>query len=444
MSQRGRLAPGANLTRPGVLVQSAAVALLALTAVGAGFAHAGIPRRLGSTPSEMKPPPLRVTTRDRGVGAGDIFIAPAGGRYAAGPEILTTTGRVVWFHRLVSGDVATDFRTQTYLGRPVLTWMQTQAGGLGAQDGPGGKAAVPADSVGYIYNDRYKQIATVHAGNGYALNFHEFLITPQNTAYILADTTRTADLTAMGGRPDQKVLDNLVQEIDIKTGRVLFEWDPIGHIPYTDSYQGLPSSADRPWDWLHLNAVHLDRNGSLLLSSRNTWTVYDVSRRTGHIEWQLGGRRSSFRMRAAPGQALDHAGKIFSWQHDPEAIGHDDYTVFDDESGGRQLCCSRAVTLHLDRAALTATLIASDYQPERKVARAMGNAETMADGSRFVGWGSLPDISEFSRAGKLVFNAVLPKGVDTYRAYLLPWHPHAGNASGSAGQAVRLASSVAQ
>jgi hypothetical protein len=39
-------------------------------------------------------------------------------------------------------------------------------------------------------------------------------------------------------------------------------------------------------------------------------------------------------------------------------------------------------------------------------------------------WGSLPYFSEFDASGNLVFNAHFPAGVNTYRAYLLPWHPY--------------------
>jgi hypothetical protein len=372
--------------------------------------------------TELAPPPLRVLRRHH-VGRGDIFIAPAGGRYAAGPEIVTKSGKVVWFHRLLGGDVATDFRTQTYRGRPVLTWLQSQFGGLGAQDGPGGSNLLASVGVGYIYNERYRQIGTVQAGNGYTTDFHELLITPHNTALILADKTTTVDLRSIGGRADQRVIENVVQEINIRTGRVLFQWNAAKHIPYSDSYQGFPSSAKRPWDWLHLNAVHFDRDGNLLVSSRNTWTVYKVNRRTGRIMWQLGGKRSSFTMRAARGQTLDRAGKIYSWQHDPEAIGHRNYTFFDDETSGRLLRCSRVVTVHLNLARRRATVIGSDYQPEGLVARVMGNAQPTKARNRFVGWGSLPYLSEFSRGGQLLYNAELPPGVATYRAYLLPWHP---------------------
>jgi hypothetical protein len=356
---------------------------------------------------------------------GDIFIAPAGGGYPAGPEIVTTTGKVVWFHRLPAGDVATDFRTQTYLGQPVLTWFQS--GGQGPQAGPGGPGgqAGPSGPSGtdYIYNDRYQQIATVKAGNGDATNFHEFLITPGNTALILADTVTTANLTSIGGPTDQRVIDGLVQEIDIKTGRVLFQWDSATHVPYADSYVPRPSSPSTPWDWFHINAVHLDTDGNLLVSSRNTWTIFKVNRHTGQIMWQLGGRHSSFSLRAAPGQVLDRDGKIFAWQHDPEVIGGGQYTFFDDESGGNLLGSSRVVTVRLDLATRVATLVHSDDQPEGQVAQVMGNAQTTPGGDLFVGWGGLPYISEFSPSGKLLFNAKLPAGVSTYRAYLLPWHP---------------------
>jgi arylsulfotransferase ASST len=379
----------------------------------------------GGSVTGTAPPPLTVLTRDTGGGAGDIFIAPAGGRYPAGPEIVTTSGKVVWFHRLPAGEVATDFRTQTYLGQPVLTWFQS--GGQGAHEGPGGQGGPPGPSgpagTDYVYNDRYRRIATVRAGNGDTANFHEFLITPWNTALITADTVTTANLTAIGGPADQQVVDGLVQEIDIKTGRVLFQWDSATHVPYADSYQPLPPSPSTPWDWFHINAVHLDTDGNLLVSSRNTWTIVKVNRHTGRIMWQLGGKHSSFTLRAAPGQTLDRDGKIFAWQHDPEAIGGGEYTVFDDESGGSLLGSSRVVTVRLDLATRVATLVHSDDQPERQVAPAMGNAQTTPAGDVFAGWGSLPYISEFSPSGKLLFNAELPAGVSTYRAYLLPWNP---------------------
>ena len=64
-----------------------------------------------------------------------------------GPEIISTTGKEIWFHALPVGEVATDFRTQTYEGKPVLTWWQ------------GPSFGAYSTGTDYIYNDRYQQIA---------------------------------------------------------------------------------------------------------------------------------------------------------------------------------------------------------------------------------------------------------------------------------------------
>ena len=128
-------------------------------------------------------------------GNGDIFISPFGdtSSYANGAEIINNAGHVIWFHPVPAGQEAADFRTQTYLGHPVLTWWQgTGLGGL-------------SSGTDYIYNDHYQQIATVQAGNGYSADGHEFLITPWNTALILRlhHRYRQPDLHRRPGGPGE-------------------------------------------------------------------------------------------------------------------------------------------------------------------------------------------------------------------------------------------------
>jgi hypothetical protein len=392
---------------PTWLRRSAVPIALSAGAVLAPAATAG-----ATTPTV--PPPVTILSSTGQGSPGDIFITPTGdsATYANGPEILTRDGKVVWFHAIPQGQTAADFRTQTYRGRRVLTfWQGTGLGGL-------------ASGIDYIYDDRYQPIATVHAGNGLSADGHEFLITPWNTALILAYTTATADLTTIGGSSDQTVIDGVVQEVDIRTGRVLFQWNSADHVPYSQSEAPLPASASTPWDWFHINAVHLDADGNLLIDARNTWTAYKVNRVSGQIIWQLGGKASSFTLRTAPGQSLDNAGEIFAWQHDPEHVGHDEYTLFDNESTGTpEFSVTRVVTVKLDPHSHVATLVASDDQPEGLLAASQGNAQTTRNGDLFVGWGSLPYFSEFDPSGQLLFNAQFPTGVNSYRAYLLPWQP---------------------
>ena len=140
----------------------------------------------------------------------------------------------------------------------------------------------------------------MRAGNGYVTDFHEFLITPWNTALITADTFATADLTSIGGPASQKVFDGIVEEIDIRTGKVLFQWNSADHVPYRDSHNPRPASAAMPWDWFHINAVHLDTDGNLLINSRYTWTTYKVNLHTGEIIWELGGKQSTFKLSGRP------------------------------------------------------------------------------------------------------------------------------------------------
>ena len=166
---------------------------------------------------------------------GDFFISPFGDQttYANGPEILDQQGNPVWFQAVPAGEEASDFRTQTYNDQPVLSWWQgTGLGGL-------------AQGTDYIYNNHYQQIATVKAENGLSADGHEFLITPQNTALILAYTTATADLSkSIGGAPtDQTVIDGVVQEINISTGQGPV---PVEQRPITSRTRSPSSRYPRP------------------------------------------------------------------------------------------------------------------------------------------------------------------------------------------------------
>ena len=407
---RGRPARG-GLRFPRLRLRAAAaVAAGGLATVAGG---AGCVRQTPHDASVSLAPPVMVLTRGAANGNGDIFLTPGGGGYPSGPEIISRTGKVIWFRPLPAGQLATDFRTQTYRGQPVLTWCQ-----LSGQ----GKQAKWTD---YIYNDRYRRIAKVTAGNGFATDYHEFLITPRNTALITATRPATAHLKSGRRSVSQAIVDDVVQEIDIGTGKVVFQWNTIGHVPFRDSELPRPGLATTPWDWFHINAVHLDTDGNLLINSRYTWTTYKVSRSTGKIIWQLGGKQSTFKLRAAPGQVLDRAGEIFAFQHDPEALGNGMYTFFDDEAAEFRslLSYSRAVTVKLNLASRVATLVKSVNQPEGLLARAQGNAQTTRNGDLFVDWGVLPYVSEFSPSGRLLLNVELPPGVSSYRAYRLPWHP---------------------
>ena len=202
--------------------------------------------------------------------------------------ILDDAGQLVWFHPLDTEGV-TDFRAQRYDGRPVLTWWRGKSE-LGVGDGHY-----------VIVDDAYREIATVSAGNGLTGDIHEFLITDRDTALITIYHELPADLSSIGGPKDGAILEGVVQELDIGTGRVLFEWHSAPEVELEESYAEVPKAekgeeADA-YDYFHINSVAEDEDGNFLVSARNTHAVYKISRARRKVMWRLGGKRSDYSAR---------------------------------------------------------------------------------------------------------------------------------------------------
>ncbi len=333
---------------------------------------------------------------------GGIFVAPQAGPVQRGPEILGPYGGLVWFKTVPKGESATDFKEQTYRGRPVLTWWQgTINGGVGTGEDK-------------IYDSSYRPVATVQAGNGLHADLHEFQMTSQNTALITAYYPVYWNTSGIkNGSPHDLVLDAVAQEIDIPTGLVLWQWDSLDHVPVTQSYQFAPPMAGHPWDYFHINAVSEPADGSILISARNTWAVYDVSHQTGAINWTLGGKASTFKM--GPNTP-------FMFQHDARMFGSDEITIFDDGAGPPIVHKrSRGITLRLDFAHKTASLLLQDEHQPGVLAEYEGSVEPMANGDDFVGWGGMPNITEFNSRGRPVFDARFVGQNSSYRAFRFRW-----------------------
>jgi hypothetical protein len=362
---------------------------------------------LGGSSADLAPPAITVLRRSGGTARGLIFIAPKFSSATAGPqgpEIIDDQGRPVFFHALAGGDQAADFRVQHYRGEPVLTWTQGQ--------GLGGVPVTP--TVDYIVDRSYRIVATVRAGNGLNADQHEFQITPEDTALIVIYNPIDYDLSPFGGPRNGRVVDGIVQEIDIGSGCVLFEWHSLDHVAIDESHVAVPASTDKaPYDYFHINAVSVDEDHNLLVDARNTWAVYKVERRNGQIISRLGGTRSDFTL---------GEGAQFAWQHNPEAVDRRTVRIFDNEAAPAVLPRSRVLWLRRDPRTHTATLIRSLEHPDGLSAASQGNSQALDRDHTFVGWGQTGRFSEFDPNGVLLFDANVPAGDDTYRAYRFSWH----------------------
>ncbi len=356
---------------------------------------------------ELQPPTVAVTTHVAGTTPGDIFLAPYSGPGQYGPMILDENGSLVYFKPLSpAGARAADFQVQQYEGQAVLTWWQDPL----LANGAGGAGEVIADSS-------YRQIAVVRAGNGYQADLHEFAITPQGVGLITVFDGIDCDLSVVGGARNAAVADTLLQEIDLRTGLVTYEWHSLDHVSLSDSYASARrASRTTPFDFFHINALDVQPDGELLVDARNTWAAYDVDPRTGEVRWELGGKQSSFAM--GPGANI-------AWQHDAQVQPDGAITFFDNGATPAVHRQSRAIELRLGPQPATATLVREQVHTAKPlVAGSQGNVQALADGAWMVGWGESPYLSEFGANGQLLLDAHLPASYESYRAYRLPWSGH--------------------
>ncbi len=348
---------------------------------------------------DLTPDRVRVAVPGRGRTApGSVFLAVKRGPGQDGPMIVDDRGRVVWFHPVPRGLAATMFEVQRYRGRPVLTWWQgrTRYGHGRGED--------------VILDRRYRRVAVVRAGRGLTADHHLLALTPRGTAYVSAYVRRRMDLRAVGGPRNGTIFDSVVQEVDVASGRVVWQWRASDHVPVAEGVT--PPKRGVPHDYFHVNAVSAGPGGTLLISARNTHAIYDVSKPSGRILWRLGGKRSDFRM---------GAGARFAFQHDVTWLGHDELSLFDNEATPPRAPQSRGLVLRLDLRTRSARVVRAYPHPDHLLIPAEGNLQTLPDGHVFTSWGVAGHVSELARDGRLLLDLLVPRGADTYQAFRFPW-----------------------
>jgi hypothetical protein len=338
---------------------------------------------------DLAPPRLTVTRSAR-TSPGLVFLAPSSGPGARGAMIVDGGGALVWF-RPVAGRTVMDFKVQRYRGRPVLTWWE------------GKTVAGISDGEWVVVDDTYRELARFRAARGRSADLHELLISPEDTALVTA-----TEIVPWQGR---RLVGGVVQELALPGGRLIREWRSVEHVPVAET-----AIAARPgprFDYFHVNSIDVDADGDLIVSARNTWAAYKIARTSGRVVWRLGGERSDFAL--GPGAR-------FYWQHDVRHHGGGLVSVFDNAAAPAKEPRSRALLLRLDTRRRRATLQrAYVHRPQTVLSHFMGNTQLLAGGHVFVGWGGSPFLTEFARDGTIVFDAALPRGGESYRAFRFAW-----------------------
>ena len=370
----------------------------------------------------LHPPKLRVTaTGAKTTLAPGYFLvanfknilSPAKFAGQGGPLILDSHLNPVWFKPVTNGLFTNNLTVQTYQGKPALSWWEGSISATG----------ITTKGTDYVYDQHYKQIASITAKAPWVITQHEMLVSG-NDAWVTANAPMTVPAgTVPGCATCTKIIDSAVQEYDLTTGNLLFSWDALQHVPLSQSQQ--PDSPKVPaWDAYHINSIQLISGGRFLTSMRNTSAGYLVDVKSGAIVWTLGGKQSSFRFASTNAQ--------FSWQHDIELHSGGLVSMFDDH------CCqltgnpknpfvsptgqSRGLLLRLDTSRFTATYVHQyALKGNPRYTAFQGNMDLLPDHKVVIGWGSSPFVSEFTYSGKLISDAGFPTPDLTYRGYVSNW-----------------------
>ncbi len=351
---------------------------------------------------ELQPPTISVTTpASSSTAPGYIMSTPYSGPGQDGPMIFDDTGQVVWFDPLPYGTEATNLQVQTYFGQPVLTWWQGYIPAQGFGEG-----------VEVIASTDYHQ-TVLRAGNGYVADLHDFHITPQNTALLTVFDPIACDLAAVHGPADGAVTDAVFQELDLRTGLVRREWHSLDHVALADSYAApTPADAQWPYDYFHLNSVDLHPDGTMLLSARNTSTLYELAAVSEQVVARIGGKDSTVKVGHDAATA---------YQHDATLLPDGQISVFDNGGVPKVHSQSRGLLLSINPQTGTDTEVTQFTHPQPLSSGSQGNMQVLPDGNFFLGWGPEPYFSEFSVSGQLLFDAHMPAVEQSYRGYRFPW-----------------------
>lgn len=330
------------------------------------------------------------------VAPGLIAVTPHIPEGQAGATIVDNAGETVWHY--IPADinhVVYCLKMQTYNGESVLTWSEgTSHVGWG---------------YGHfvIVNQSYEVIAHVQAGHGVnGLDVHDMVLTEYGTAWVFSYHTVFLDMD--GDR--RNIMECVIQEIDVATGDVWWEWHSLDHVPLEDSFGNLPDNPANAWDYIHVNSIHVDHDGNLLISSRTNHCIYKINTINHQVIWRLGGKSSDFPL------AED---AVFHWQHDAQRRTDGTLSLFDNHDSDNTVD-SRGMVFQIDEEAMTADLVQEFYRDGGMHSPYQANMQTLDNGNVFIGWGSGPRCSEFTSEGEMIFDMRYRAGV-SYRGYRVDW-----------------------
>ena len=284
----------------------------------------------------------------------------------------------------------------------------------------GRQKGIHGNGIGVIMNKHYEVAKTVRIPDSMAtVDLHEFRLTSKETALV------TTYFPRLHG--PIWVLDSIFREVDLKDGRVLFEWSALDHVDLFESHTPRGSYGAlgdglhnyNAWDYFHINSVDKNEAGDYLISSRHTDCILKVSGVDGSVIWRLNGDRSSFTITGFTFRRQHHARFL------QEATNHTVISLFDNDNDGftQKGPASTGIIVEIDHVSNVANklLQLDGPTPTGLVTESMGSVSILPDENIFVSWGADSAMAEYLPDGTPVWYAHVGWQSRNYRAYKANW-----------------------
>ncbi|CAI4216061.1 unnamed protein product [Parascedosporium putredinis] len=377
--------------------------------LGSALFQAGLADWQFRSRSDLAPPRLNITIPATGdVERGYLFVAPFAGLQdtpseqhgprQAGPYILRDDGDLVWSGYAIYSIWSTNFQAARWRGQDVLFSFE------------GDHNAGYGHGHGHItlMDRHYETVRELRAGN------HKLIYQPV-----------ARDLTAWGAKPEQQwIVNAIIQELDIATGKVLFEWASLDHVtpdeailPINPGQAGSGYNSSDAWDYFHINSVDKDADGNYLISARDACSIHKINGTDGSIIWRLAGKKSSFRL----GKGVD-----FCFQHHARWLAQEEegavevISLYDNSAHGTEHDDGNEVRTAATSSGKVVRVDTRTWEAE------LGSTQILPNGNALVNWGSEGAVTEFLPDGTPVFHAYMDSGdlgvgVQNYRAFRFNW-----------------------
>jgi hypothetical protein len=286
----------------------------------------------------------------------------------------------------------------------------------------------------YLMDTTYAVVDTFRI-QGYCTDRHDVQVLPNGNVLLLGKITQQVNMShiVLGGKSNASVTGCIIQEQD-QDKNVVFEWNSFDHYNILDAVH--EDLTERSIDYVHANAIELDSDGHILLSSRHLDEITKIDRNSGAIIWRLGGLNNQFTFVNDDTSSQQHAHSPFCYQHDIRRLENGNITIYDN-GNYKDSSYTRIAEYELDEQNLIATLVWEYRSTPDRFCHFVGNAQRLPNGNTMSIWNgeSFPTtITEIrpdcTKAFEMNFPEVIDNngnkiGVFNYRAFRSEWQGRA-------------------